>query len=109
MFSLVRKKSHNPTIILANYVLLTFFLSSYTVYGGLRDTYSKGMFSLALLIIAYLFSRSFMRFNDSLAKEDCSLAEKKKTKRKVIVYIVFIVLFTIIQIIVGWNQYTIPF
>lgn len=96
-------KLRTPSTILADFLILEMLLSSYTVYKELESFTSKIKFSLVLLIIAYLFVRIFKDFRYRITNSDLSSEEKKKNDISINIYIGFIILFTIIQIIIGWT------
>lgn len=96
-------KLRTPSTILADFLILEMLLSSYTVYKELESFTSKIKFSLVLLIIAYLFVRIFKDFRYRITNSDLASEEKKKNDISINIYIGFIILFTIIQIIIGWT------
>lgn len=96
-------KLRTPSTILADFLILEMLLSSYTVYKELESFTSKIKFSLVLLIIAYLFVCIFMDFRYRITNSNLTSEEKKKNDISIIIYIGFIILFTIIQIIIGWT------
>lgn len=89
--------------IFADFVILNTLLSSYTVFKELESFSSKIKFTLVLLIIAYLFVCMFMDFNYRINGSNLTSEEKEKVLSSIYIYGGIIILFTIIQIIVGWT------
>lgn len=103
MFNNKILKLRTSSTILADFLILEILLSSYTVFKELESFSSKIKFSLVLLIIAYLFVCMFMDFKYRIIGSNLTSEEKKKIDFSIYINIGIVILYTIIQIIIGWT------
>lgn len=94
--------SQTATSIFADFGILFILLSSTTVFKELDSSGSKIKFTLALIMIAYIFIHRLKVFYCCIRESDLIEQEKKKSKLLVIIYLSLIILFTISPIITGW-------